>query len=51
MFTDWQTPAALAIVLIAAAALVRRALSRKKKPGCGGFCPAVDKFKAGLKKR
>lgn len=51
MFTDWQTPVALVVVLIAAAALLRTALSRKKKPGCGGgFCP-TDEFKNRLNRK
>lgn len=47
---DWQTPVSLLLVALAAAALVRGWLVRRKRPGCGGSCPA-DRFKAGLKHR
>jgi len=33
-----QTALALAIVAVAAAWLAARALSRRRKPGCGGDC-------------
>ncbi|MFT3868823.1 MAG: FeoB-associated Cys-rich membrane protein [Nibricoccus sp.] len=49
MFDNWQTPIAILVVLLALAALVRGAISKKKKPGCGGGCCPTDKFKAGLK--
>lgn len=50
MSIAWQTPVALTVVAIALAALVRGALARRKKPGCGGGCGCpTDKFKAKLK--
>ena len=51
MITDWQTPLALLVVLVAAGLIVRSALKNRKNPGCGGGCGCpTDKFKAGLKK-
>ncbi len=35
---DWQTPAALLVVGIAATWLIRRILRARAKPGCGGDC-------------
>ena len=50
MFSNWQTPMAIAVVLIALAALLRGAFSKKKKTGCGGGCGCpTDAFKAKLK--
>jgi len=51
MFTNWQTPLALLVVLVAAVLIVHSALKKRKTPGCGGGCGCpTDKFKAGLKK-
>jgi hypothetical protein len=50
MISNWQTPAAIAAVLIALALLVRGALAKRKNPGCGGSCACpTDRFKASLK--
>ena len=49
MIDNWQTPAAIAIVLLALAGLVRGAIMKRKKPGCGGGCCPPDRFKTGLK--
>jgi len=49
MNPDWQTPMAVAVVVIALAGLLRRAIVNRKKPGCGGGCP-TDAFKAKLKR-
>ena len=38
MTPQLQTILALAIVALAATWLVRRALAKKKNPGCGGDC-------------
>jgi hypothetical protein len=50
MFSNWQTPVAIVVVLLALAALVRGVSVKRKKPGCGGGsgCP-TDAFKAKLK--
>ncbi len=51
MLTNWQTPFALLVVLVAAWLIVRSALKKRKTPGCGAGCGCpTDKFKAGLKK-
>jgi len=51
MFTNWQTPLALLVVLFAAGLIVRSALKKRKNPGCGDGCGCpTDKFKAQLKK-
>jgi len=51
MITNWQTPLALLVVLVAAALIVRGALKKRKTPGCGGGCGCpTDKFKAQLRK-
>jgi hypothetical protein len=51
MSSNWQTPLALLVVLVAAVLIVRSALKKRKTPGCGGGCGCpTDKFKAGLKK-
>lgn len=50
MTSELQTFAALAVVAIAAAWLVRRGLAKKKNPGCGGDCACpTDELKAKLK--
>jgi len=50
MFSNWQTPVAITVVLIALAILLRSALTQRKKPGCGGGCGCpTDDFKAKLK--
>jgi hypothetical protein len=49
MFSNWQTPVAILVVLLALAALVRGAIVKRKKPGCGGGCCPTDRFKTGLK--
>ncbi|MBK1881201.1 FeoB-associated Cys-rich membrane protein [Luteolibacter pohnpeiensis] len=38
MTLDWQSIVALTIVFLTLAAFIIRALSRKKKPGCGKNC-------------
>jgi hypothetical protein len=46
-----QTLVALVIVALAATWLVRRALAKKKNPGCGGDCGcATTGLKAKLKR-
>ena len=51
MSYNWQTPIAIAVVLLALAALVRSAILKRKKPGCGGNCGCpTDELKARLKK-
>jgi hypothetical protein len=51
MTPHFQTILALAVVAVAAGWLVLGAVSKKKKPGCGGGCGcATDDFKAKLKK-
>ena len=51
MPSNWQTPLALLVVLVAAVLIVRGALKKRKTPGCGGGCGCpADKFKAQLKK-
>ena len=51
MSSNWQTPLALLVVLVAAVLIVRSALKKRKTPGCGGGCGCpTDKFKATLKK-
>jgi hypothetical protein len=50
MIHDWQTPAALLVVLACATWLVRSWLAKRKNPGCGGSCACpTDTFKAKLK--
>ena len=47
-----QTLAALALVAVAATWLVRRALAKKKHPGCGGDCGCpAPKFPSALRRR
>jgi hypothetical protein len=45
MTTDFQTIAALVVVAITAAWMIARALSKRRKPGCGGgcACPSQEK--------
>ena len=51
MISNWQTPLALVVVLVAAGLILRSALKKRKTPGCGSGCGCpTDKFKAGLKK-
>jgi cobalamin synthase len=51
MNTETQTLAALAVVAIAAAWLLFRALAKRKTPGCGGDCGCpTGEFKAKLQK-
>ena len=50
MTTDWQTWAALFVVVVAAALLVRSMLNKRKSPGCSGGCP-TDDFKKQLARR
>ncbi len=51
MPSNWQTPLAILVVLVAAGLIVRGALKKRKTPGCGGGCGCpTDKFKARLKK-
>jgi hypothetical protein len=50
MSNNWQTPIAIAVVLLAIAALVCNAILKRKKPGCGGGCCPPDRFKTGLKR-
>lgn len=38
MTTEFQTLAALALVVLAATWLVRRAFAKKQNPGCGSDC-------------
>ena len=42
MSSAFQTFAALALVAVAAAWLVRRAFTRRKHSGCSGGCPAAE---------
>ena len=44
MSSDFQTIAALVVVALAAAALIARAVAKRRKPGCGGDCgcPAAE---------
>jgi hypothetical protein len=50
MVSDWQTPIAFTVVLIALTALVRGVYLKRKKPGCGMGCGcSTDAFKAKLK--
>ena len=50
MSPELQTVLALALVALAAGWLVRRALAKRKKPGCGSGCGcAAEKFKSSLK--
>ncbi|HEY0944605.1 MAG TPA: hypothetical protein VGD81_05030 [Opitutaceae bacterium] len=54
MFSNWQTPVALLVVLAAVVYLVRVALAKKRKTGCGsgeGCGIPTDRFKARLKRR
>jgi membrane protein implicated in regulation of membrane protease activity len=44
MSPEIQTVAALAVVAVAAIWLVRRALAKRKNPGCGGDCGCGTKF-------
>jgi hypothetical protein len=51
MNAETQTLAALAVVAIAAAWLLFRALAKRKNPGCGGDCGCpTGEFKAKLQK-
>ena len=51
MTSNWQTPLALLVVLVAAGLILRGALKKRKTAGCGDGCGCpTDKFKAGLKK-
>ena len=51
MTAELQTIAALVVVAVAAAFLVRRAIVKRRNPGCGGDCGcAADDFKAKLKR-
>jgi hypothetical protein len=51
MNPNWQTPMAVAVVILALAGLLRRAIVNRKKPGCGGGCGCpTDAFKAKLKR-
>jgi len=50
MTSNWQTPVAITVVLLALAALLRGALAKRKNPGCGGACCPTDRFKAKLNK-
>lgn len=38
MNENWQSLAALAVVLVTVAVFIVRAAKRRKKPGCGGSC-------------
>ena len=49
MIDNWQTPVAILVVLLALAGLVRGAITKRKKPGCGSGCCPPDRFKTGLK--
>lgn len=42
MSPELQTLAALVVVAVAAVWLVRRALAKRKNPGCGTDCGAVS---------
>ena len=51
MSSSLQTILALVIVALAATWLVRRALAKKKNPGCGSDCGcAPDELKTKLKR-
>ena len=45
MSAQIQTVLALAIVAFAAAWLLRRALAKRRNPGCGGDCGCAAKLK------
>ena len=45
MKPELQTALALAIVAVAAFWLVRRALAKRRHPGCGGDCGCAPKLK------
>ena len=55
MSTEFQTIAALVIVALAAAYLVRSYFKKRASPGCGENCgavsPEVKKLQAQLKRR
>lgn len=55
MNSSLQTILALALVAIAAAYLVLRALAKRRNPGCGGDCgavsPEIKRLQAQLKHR
>ncbi|MBB5032237.1 FeoB-associated Cys-rich membrane protein [Prosthecobacter vanneervenii] len=38
MNQDWQSIAAIAVVLVTAVLFIARSAKRRKKPGCGGSC-------------
>jgi hypothetical protein len=44
MSAEFQTIAALVVVALTATLLIARALSKRRKPGCGGdcACPTQD---------
>jgi len=50
MISNWQTPVAIAAVVVALTLLLRGAFAKRKHPGCGGGCACpTDRFKAKLK--
>ena len=55
MNASFQTIAALVIVAIAVMALTRRALAKRRNPGCGSDCgavsPEIKRLQARLKAR
>jgi hypothetical protein len=51
MNADFQTVAALAIVVVTTALLARSLLKKRKSPGCGGGCACPStQLKAKLKR-
>jgi len=55
MSSQLQSIVALAIVVLAAAWLARRALAKRRNPGCGDDCgavsPEIKRLQAKLRKR
>ena len=50
MNAPFQTIAALALVAVSAGGLIWRSVAKRGKPGCGGGCAPVDRFKKSLKR-
>jgi len=38
MNENWQSIAAIAVIIVTVALFIVRAVKRRKKPGCGGSC-------------
>jgi hypothetical protein len=41
MKADWQSIAAIAVVLVTITLFIVRSVKHRKKPGCGGSCGCV----------